>query len=273
VTSALKDFELFSYRQNFPGIRFISLSKNSGFASTVNVGFRTATTEWLATINDDTFLNSDWIKNALENAPDDAGSVNPIIYSPNGTIESAGIRILSIGKAEPINSSLIEFNRVNSSQRTSMNENQIHKFETEKLQAIKYLFESHDFLKKMNEALAGESNHFPVSATNAAAVIYKHLALEKVGLFDEDFGSYLEDIDLSLRISKKGYSNYVSTKSCVIHQGQSTSSKTPLKKRFYDARNWWYVVFKNWGILQLARYMPFILFERMRNTYGIFKRT
>lgn len=110
-----------------------------------------------------------------------------------------------------------------------------------------------------------------VDATNAAAVIYAREALNKVGLFDEKFGSYLEDLDLSLRLSRNGYKNLVSSKSSVIHQGQSSSINLRAKKQFLDFKNWIYVIIKNWGIKKIILNLPGIIGERLRNLSGIVK--
>lgn len=112
---------------------------------------------------------------------------------------------------------------------------------------------------------------FAVNATNACAVVYRKEALNKVGLFDEQFGSYLEDIDLSLRLKRNGFANMVSTQSTIIHYGQLTSRSLGRKKRWYDARNWIYVILKNWSIIELIKNTPSIIMERMRNVYSICK--
>lgn len=112
---------------------------------------------------------------------------------------------------------------------------------------------------------------FEVDATNAAAVIYSQEAINKVGLFDEKFGSYLEDIDLSLRLKRMGYNNLVSLKSTVTHLGQETSKELGWKKQYYDFKNWILVILKNWGIRQLVLNFPAIFIERLRNLSGVFK--
>ncbi len=119
-------------------------------------------------------------------------------------------------------------------------------------------------------SLPRQTTSFTTDVSNGAAVIYQKSALNEVGLFDERFGSYLEDIDLSLRLKRKGYTNRVATQSSIIHYGQSTSKHSlGRKKRFYDARNWIYVIIKNWSMYDLIRYSPDILLERLKNLWGI----
>ncbi len=195
VSSAINNYKVWLWRKKYPGVRFIPIEKNYGFSHTVNIGFRVSTEKWIGTVNDDTILKADWTNNCLSIADNKTGSINPIIYQKNGEVETAGINILSYGKA------------------------------------IK------------NTALTT----IQTTATNAAGVIYSKEALNKTGLFDEKFGSYLEDIDLSLRLSKYGYKNVVALNSSIIHYGQSTSTKIGVKKKYMDFRNWIYVILKTGG--------------------------
>lgn len=110
-----------------------------------------------------------------------------------------------------------------------------------------------------------------VDATNAAAVLYHHEALERVGLFDERFGSYLEDIDLSLRLTRAGFKNLVCTDTSVIHHGQSTSKQLSWKKHWLDVKNWWLVIFKNFSWQQILLHAPAIILERARNLSGLLR--
>lgn len=112
---------------------------------------------------------------------------------------------------------------------------------------------------------------FEVDASNAAAVLYARKALQKVGLFDTLFGSYLEDIDLSLRLKKKGWKNIVVPDVRIVHYGQQTSKKLGVKKQWLDFKNWILVIAKNWTLSDLIRYFPHIIIERLRNLSGIIK--
>ncbi len=106
---------------------------------------------------------------------------------------------------------------------------------------------------------------------NAAVVLFNRFALEEVGLFDEKFGSYLEDIDLGLRFDKKGYKNLAIKSVEVIHLGQQTSSKKPIYKAWLDLKNWCLVIAKNWSISQKIKYAPGIFLERLKNLSGLLK--
>lgn len=110
-----------------------------------------------------------------------------------------------------------------------------------------------------------------VDATNAACVIYRRKSLEVVGIFDELFGSYLEDIDLSLRLSKKSFKNYVTKSTYIVHLKHQTTKAISFNKSFHDFKNWILVILKNWSISQIIINFPGIIIERLRNISGIFK--
>lgn len=112
---------------------------------------------------------------------------------------------------------------------------------------------------------------YEVDATNAACVIYSREALSRIGLFDEKFGSYLEDIDISLRLSKAGYKNIVINGSPIIHQGHMTSKTMTIKKSYYDFKNWILIILKHWSIERMLTNAGGICIERIRNLNGLIK--
>lgn len=224
VTSGIEDSAIWEWRNTYPNVRFILLKNNRGVASTINVGLRASTGQWIGTVNDDTVLSADWIQTCLECAAPDVGVLNPLIYHPDGVMESAGVTVHKKGQAFP----------------------------------IKNIPPG----KKCVEA----------AAVNGAIVLYQNEALNKAGIFDERFGSYLEDIDLSLRIKRNGFKNIVCLQTRVTHIGHATSSQTIWKiKPWLDFRNWIYVIIKNWSAGDLFFNFPLIIVERIKNISGILK--
>lgn len=57
----------------------------------------------------------------------------------------------------------------------------------------------------------------PVFGVSAAAGFYRRAALERVGHFAEDFGSYFEDVDLAFRLRHAGYTAVCEPASRVLH--------------------------------------------------------
>ena len=76
-------------------------------------------------------------------------------------------------------------------------------------------------------------------------------SLEEIGLFDDNFFAYVEDIDLAYRSQIYGYKNYFCPDSIVYHYGSGTSgSRYNEFKIRLAARNNVFLIYKNFPILQ-----------------------
>jgi GT2 family glycosyltransferase len=84
--------------------------------------------------------------------------------------------------------------------------------------------------KTFGQYHAGHLNEFEINETqilSGAFMLMRRKALEKVGLLDEAFFMYGEDIDLSWRIAKGGYKNYYFPETTIIHyKGESTKKSS-----------------------------------------------
>lgn len=102
----------------------------------------------------------------------------------------------------------------------------------------------------------------PVFSTCAGAGIYRRSVLDEIGLFDEDFFAYMEDVDISYRGLIYGYKNRYEPKAICYHIGSATTAEgqkySPFKVQI-SARNNIYVAYKNMPILQLILNSPFLL--------------
>jgi GT2 family glycosyltransferase len=65
-----------------------------------------------------------------------------------------------------------------------------------------------------------------VFGTSAAAGFYRRSALDRVGLFDESFGSYFEDVDLAFRLNRAGFSTMYEPASRVLHHVSASFGRT-----------------------------------------------
>ncbi len=74
--------------------------------------------------------------------------------------------------------------------------------------------------------LSKDENH-EVDVLSGAFMLMRKSALDKVGLLDETYFMYGEDIDLSYRIIKGGYKNYYFSDTTIIHyKGESTKKSS-----------------------------------------------
>lgn len=94
----------------------------------------------------------------------------------------------------------------------------------------------------------------------AGAALYKMSVLDEIGLFDEHFESYVEDMDLSFRARLAGYKSYYSSKAIVYHYGSATTgSRYNSFKVKISARNNIYLIYKNMPLWMKLLNFLFIL--------------
>jgi GT2 family glycosyltransferase len=88
------------------------------------------------------------------------------------------------------------------------------------------------------------------------AVLYRRSLLEGIGLFDEDFFSNYEDIDLAFRAQLAGHRCLYVPESRVYHYGSGTAGVANPKVVYLTSRNAEYVFFKNMPTPLLWRSLP-----------------
>ncbi|WP_432645633.1 glycosyltransferase family 2 protein [Methanobrevibacter sp.] len=83
----------------------------------------------------------------------------------------------------------------------------------------------------------------------AGAAMYNKAILDEIGLFDDNFFAYMEDVDLAIRSRINGYRNMLCPDAIVYHIGSATSgSRYNEFKVKLAARNNVWVVYKNFPI-------------------------
>ncbi|HKW43103.1 MAG TPA: glycosyltransferase family 2 protein [Thermoplasmata archaeon] len=83
-----------------------------------------------------------------------------------------------------------------------------------------------------------------VFGPSAGAALYRRHALETVGLFDEDFIAYLEDVDLAWRMRLAGLTSRFAGRSIVYHKHSASTAPTSPWKTYISERN------RIWNLVQ-----------------------
>lgn len=111
-----------------------------------------------------------------------------------------------------------------------------------------------------------------IFSTCAGAGIYRRSVLAEIGLFDEAFFAYMEDVDISYRALINGYKNRYEPNAICYHIGSATTAEgqkySPFKVQI-SARNNIYVAYKNMPLIQLLVNSPFLLLGFLVK-YGLF---
>ena len=92
------------------------------------------------------------------------------------------------------------------------------------------------------------------------AALYRKSILNEIGLFDENFFAYLEDVDIGWRANTQGYINvFCPTAKCYHIASATTGSKYNSFKAKQGGRNNFLLTYKNMPLLQWVLNWPFLI--------------
>lgn len=199
VDNASSDGSVQYLENRFPNVLFIASEKNLGFARANNMAIRQSKGEYVLLLNPDTIVAENTFAqfvDFMDNNPD-AGACGAYMLHTDGTFALESRR----GLPTPF----VAFC---------------------KMSGLTSLFpKSHIFgryyMRYLNEF---EVNRIEI--VSGAYMFIRREALDKVGLLDEDFFMYGEDIDLSYRILKGGYQNYFLPTPVLHYKGESTKKSS-----------------------------------------------
>jgi GT2 family glycosyltransferase len=107
-----------------------------------------------------------------------------------------------------------------------------------------------------------------VLCAGAAAAVYRRAMLTEVGLLDERFFAYFEDVDLSLRARLRGWTVRYEPRAVVRHAAGSTSSRVPGFRQFHNTRNLWWLTVKDVPARLLAGVLLRVAGRQLRGLLG-----
>ena len=187
-------------RLKFPEINLIANKDNRGFSKANNQAIEISQGEYILLLNPDTVVEEDTFSKVIsfmDNHPD-AGGLGVRMLDGKGVFLPESKR----GLPTPT----VAFYKI---------------FGLSKLFPKSKKFGQYH-LGHLNELETNE-----VDILSGAFMLMRKEALDKVGLLDETFFMYGEDVDLSYRIQKGGYKNYYFPETRIIHyKGESTKKSS-----------------------------------------------
>lgn len=99
----------------------------------------------------------------------------------------------------------------------------------------------------------------PVFGPSAAAALYRRAMLEQIGLFDDDYFAYYEDVDLAWRGQQAGWRCMYAPGAVVRHWHSATAEAMPARKLYLVSRNKIWTLLKNYPSDHWRRALPAIL--------------
>lgn len=186
VDNASTDDTLTLLPDRYPEVRFIANEDNVGFASANNQAIRLAKGEYVLLLNPDTTVAEHTLREAVSFMDEhpQAGGAGVMMHNEDGSLAPESRRAIP----------------------------------TPWVSAMKMLGYSSRYYM----------SHLPwdkpcqIEVISGAFCLLRHSALDQIGLLDEDFFMYGEDIDLSYRLLKGGYQNWYLPLPIVHFKGKST---------------------------------------------------
>ncbi len=211
------------------GLSVIRNANNLGFAAGNNVGMRKAIAdgaEYVVLLNQDTVVESDWLSELVRAAESDA------------TIGAVQARLMLHGEKDVVNSL----------------GNEIHFLGFGYSGGYGMAYGESDFLPlHARGSERGLYQMHDITYASGAAVLYRAKALRDVGLLDESFFMYHEDLDLGWRLWRSGWKSVLAPASVVYHKYEFSRS---IKKYYYMERNRFLVLLENYSLQSLALIFP-----------------
>ncbi|MCR4965058.1 MAG: glycosyltransferase family 2 protein [Bacteroidales bacterium] len=182
--------------EKFPQVKVIANKDNVGFSRANNQAIRISTGEYVLLLNPDTVVEEDTFEKCIafmDKTPDAGG---------------LGVKMVN-GKGEflPESKRGIPYPSV----------------AFYKLFGLSKLFPHSKKFGSYHATYLDENEVNQVEVLSGAFMMLRKSVLDKIGLLDEDYFMYGEDIDLSYRVLKGGYKNYYFPETRIIHyKGEST---------------------------------------------------
>ena len=173
-------------RASYPWVRLIENPENMGFACANNIAIRQSEAEYVLLLNPDTVVEEDTLRHSLAfmDAHPEAGGAGVMMHNADGTLAPESRRAIP----------------------------------TPWVSCLKML----GFTKRYYMSHLPWDQPSQIEVISGAFCLLRKKALDEIGLLDETFFMYGEDIDLSYRLLKGGWQNWYLPYSIIHFKGKST---------------------------------------------------
>ena len=197
-------------RARFPGVRVIANTDNPGFSIANNQAIRQAAGRYVLLLNPDTVVEEDTFDKcvAFMDAHPGAGALGVRMIDGSGTFLPESKR----GFPSPWVAFCKTF-------------------------GLSALFPRSKTFNRYHLGYLGEYDTHEVDVLSGAFMLLRRQTLDEIGLLDEQFFMYGEDIDLSYRVVLGGYRNYYFPETTILHYKGESTKKGSLNyvRVFYQA--------------------------------------
>jgi N-acetylglucosaminyl-diphospho-decaprenol L-rhamnosyltransferase len=190
VDNASRDGSAEAALQAHPAVGLIQNGANRGFAAAVNQGIRASRAAFVLLLNPDAEVLAGTLGGFLKVAADHprAGVIGPVVRDPDGSIYPSARKIPTL--------------------REALGHSFLHPF-----------LPDNRFSRAYTMAGWDRRTERRVEWVSCSCSLLRREALEDVGLFDERFFMYVEDVDMSTRMRAAGWEVMFSPELEVVHVG------------------------------------------------------
>lgn len=183
------------YLSKIEGVRIIESGHNLGFSKANNIAIRQSTAEYVLMLNPDTIVAEDAIRMIIDFADShpQAGGIGVRMHNDWGTTARESRR----GLPSPMTSFY-------------------------KIIGLSKRLPQHRKYGRYYMGWLPWDSPSRIEVVSGACFLVRRKALDKVGLMDEDYFMYGEDIDLSYRLLKGGWENWFVPADIIHYKGEST---------------------------------------------------
>ncbi|HMW94949.1 MAG TPA: glycosyltransferase [Chitinophagales bacterium] len=210
VDNASLDGSVDMLKKQFPQVKLIENKENVGFAKANNQAIKLSQSEYVLLINPDTIIQEDTLEKCVAKMANDSkiGALGIKMYDGNGKYLPESKR----GFPSPIAA-------------------------LSKMSGLSKIFPKSKLFGKYHLGYLDKNQNHEVDVLSGAFMLVRKSVFDTIGLLDESYFMYGEDIDLSYRIQQAGYKNYYFAESNIIHFKGESTKKGNLNyiKLFYGA--------------------------------------
>jgi GT2 family glycosyltransferase len=212
VDNASRDDSIEYIKREFPQVILISNLSNVGFAKANNQAMQLAQGRYVLLLNSDTLILPDTLDIMLDfmDKHPKVGAAGCKLVLQDGTLDKACKR----GFPTPSASFYYAF-------------------------GISKLFPRNPRYNQYQLGYLDPDKAYPVDCLVGAFMFVRRAAIDQVGMLDEDFFMYGEDIDWCYRIKQAGWENYYYPKTQILHLKGASSRRRPVKIVYEFHRAMW----------------------------------
>ena len=242
VDNASHDGSADMVAEKFPAVKLLRNEDNVGFAAGNNVALRQVVGEYVLIINTDTIVRRDTLRalaGFLDEHPE-VGACGCKILDPDGTLQLDSRR----GFPSPMAAFC-------------------------KMSGLSRLFPDHPSISRYHMTYLDPEQTAEVEVLSGSCMMVRKAAMDQVGLLDEDYFMYGEDIDWCYRIHKAGWKIFYVPTTEIIHFRGESGRGAPLRILYRKSQAM--SIFVNKHMTRRFRFFPLWLLQVGIALHGIFR--